>query len=308
MPFRSTSPTIRSPRVSSASDAELLRLSVHLAAVRDTRRPSRGRARPSSRPRPTRPPAASRAPTITLHSCTRARRSRRRACGRCERARRRRRGSSGGGSRRSIAAGSVRQQTVRIETSRNCIGNGGTSGASHGNENGPSTTVSGSSAVVRRGAPRQLLRHARYLVDCVPVQVEPEPGPIRHDGAAVANLELRRRAARRARRGRSPVPCTRARPGAGSRARRRSARGRAGGRAWRPRARARTPGCRGHELAHASDHRRVAAHDVDRAGVSISSRNARCPRGSRRARSACRCGGAARRRAAPGVSENGSST
>src|SRR5580765_4746413 len=99
--------------------------------------------------------------------------------------------SSGGGSSRSIAAGSVRQQTVRMEASRNCIGNGPKSGASHGNVKGPAADAASSRRRSGGGAPRQL-SDTRVPHDGAPVEVEPEPWPIWHDGAAVANLELRR--------------------------------------------------------------------------------------------------------------------
>ena len=94
---------------------------------------------------------------------------------------------------------------------RKRIGNGGKSGASHGDENGPAAAPASSSRRSGGGAPRQSSA-TRVPRDGGPVEVEPEPGPVRHERAAVAQLELGREQLVKARRGRSPEPCTRARP------------------------------------------------------------------------------------------------
>src|SRR5271168_3175266 len=96
-------------------------------------------------------------------------------------------GSSGGGSSRAIAAGSVRQATVRIDMSRKPIGKGGTSGASQGEENGPAAAAASLSSCLCGGAPRQLA--TRVPRDRVPVPVDTEAGAVRDERPPVDDLE-----------------------------------------------------------------------------------------------------------------------
>ncbi len=71
---------------------------------------------------------------------------------------------------------------------RNPSGNGGTSGASQGDENGPSAAPASSSGWSWSGAPRQLVMCVPR--DRVPVPLEPETGTVGEKRTAVDDLEL----------------------------------------------------------------------------------------------------------------------
>ena len=142
--------------------------------------------------------------------------------------------------------------------------------------------------------------------DCGPVPVEPEPGPVRHERAPVAELEVRGEQLV------EPVEArarsdTRGLPDGDSSARPRSGRGRSGGHGSKAEPARRREGRGRHELADAAHDGRVAADDVDGARVDQCSEGPvageRLAEPDLHARTAAEVGGERRR-----LSENGSST